>query len=99
LTRRARIVSIRPSSRNKDVHGAEASLPASRLDERDCSAAPLDAAVRGDVERALASQYGAAIATTFVVDPTLIGGMRVQVGSDLYDGSVKAGLAALESSF
>ena len=55
--------------------------------------------MRGEVERALASQNGAAIATTFVVDPALIGGMRVQVGSDLYDGSVKAGLAALESSF
>jgi F-type H+-transporting ATPase subunit delta len=74
-------------------------LDAARYTAIVASAAPLDAAVRGDVERALASQYGAAIATTFVVDPTLIGGMRVQVGSDLYDGSVKAGLAALESSF
>src|SRR5262245_11900913 len=63
------------------------------------TAAPLDAAVREEVERALAKQYGTAIRTVFVVDPALIGGMRVQVGSDLYDGSVKAGLAALESSF
>jgi len=63
------------------------------------SAAPLDAGVRGDVERALSSQHGPSITTTFVVDPALIGGLRVQVGSDLYDGSVRAGLAALESSF
>jgi F0F1-type ATP synthase delta subunit len=29
----------------------------------------------------------------------LIGGMRIQVGSDVYDGSVLARLAALEKSF
>jgi F0F1-type ATP synthase delta subunit len=29
----------------------------------------------------------------------LIGGVRIQVGSDVYDGSVRAGLAALEKSF
>jgi F-type H+-transporting ATPase subunit delta len=74
-------------------------LDAARRTAIVASAAPLDAGVQGDVQQALASQYGAAIATTFVVDPALIGGLRVQVGSDLYDGSVKAGLAALESSF
>jgi len=74
-------------------------LDAARHAATVATAAPLDAAVREEVERALAKQYGRAIATTFVVDPALIGGMRVQVGSDLYDGSVKAGLAALESSF
>jgi len=39
------------------------------------------------------------MATTFVVDPTLIAGMRLKVGSDVYDGSVKGGLAALEARF
>jgi F0F1-type ATP synthase delta subunit len=29
----------------------------------------------------------------------LIGGMRIRVGSDVYDGSVQSGLAALEKSF
>jgi F0F1-type ATP synthase delta subunit len=28
----------------------------------------------------------------------LIGGMRIQVGSDVFDGSVRAGLSALEKS-
>jgi F0F1-type ATP synthase delta subunit len=29
----------------------------------------------------------------------LIGGVRIQVGSDVYDGSILAGLVALENSF
>ena len=37
-------------------------------------------------------------ALSFVLNPALIGGMRIQVGSDVYDGSVQAGLAALEKS-
>ncbi len=44
-------------------------------------------------------RYGAALRTTFVLQPALIGGLRIQVGSDVYDGSVRAGLAALERSF
>jgi len=63
------------------------------------SAAPLDADTRAAVEEGLARRYGRAIATTFVVDPTLLAGMRLKVGSDVYDGSIKGGLAALEARF
>ena len=35
----------------------------------------------------------------FAQRPELIGGMRIQVGCDVYDGSVRAGLEALEKSF
>jgi len=63
------------------------------------SAAPLDSRLRTELERDLARMHGAGLATTFVVDPLLIGGMRVQVGDDVYDGSVRASLAALESQF
>jgi F-type H+-transporting ATPase subunit delta len=63
------------------------------------SAEPLALEVRAAVERGLARRYGTAITTTFVVAPALIGGMRVQVGSDVYDGSVRAGLDALEARF
>jgi F-type H+-transporting ATPase subunit delta len=66
---------------------------------RVASAAPIDADTRAAVEKGLARRYGRGIATTFVVDPTLIAGMRLQVGSDVYDGSVKGGLAALEARF
>jgi F-type H+-transporting ATPase subunit delta len=63
------------------------------------SAVPLAPEVRKAVEDGLIQKYGRAITTTFVVDPALIGGMRLTVGSDVYDGSVKAGLVALESRF
>jgi F-type H+-transporting ATPase subunit delta len=63
------------------------------------SAAPLDPAVRAEIERGLARLHRRGLETRFVVDPSLIGGMRVQVGCDVYDGSVRGGLAALESGF
>jgi F-type H+-transporting ATPase subunit delta len=62
------------------------------------SATPLEASLQADVERDVARLHGGApVAISFAVDPALIGGMRVQVGSAVYDGSVRAGLAALES--
>ena len=63
------------------------------------SAAPLPSDLRANVQASLAQAYGPYVNTSFVENPSLIGGMRVKVGSDVYDGSVKAGLAALERSF
>jgi F-type H+-transporting ATPase subunit delta len=63
------------------------------------SAAPLppelQASVRADLERI----YGPRIIASFAHSPALIGGMRIKVGSDVYDGSIKAALDALENSF
>jgi len=63
------------------------------------SAAPLNPDLRENVRASLARLYGPGIHTSFAVNPSLLGGMRVRVGSDLYDGSVRAGLAALERRF
>jgi F-type H+-transporting ATPase subunit delta len=52
----------------------------------------LKARVLGNLERV----YGRGISTSFVQRPSLIGGMRIRVGGDVYDGSIKARLAALE---
>jgi F-type H+-transporting ATPase subunit delta len=35
----------------------------------------------------------------FVQNPALIGGLRIKVGSDVYDGSVQARLNKLAESF
>lgn len=47
----------------------------------------------------LARHYGPGLTMNYSQRPELIGGMRIQVGSDVYDGSVLAGLKALERSF
>ncbi|SRR6266446_4945403 len=63
------------------------------------SAAPLAPELRADLQSRLAALYGPGLATSFAQNPALIGGLRVKVGSDVYDGSVQARLAALQESF
>src|SRR5262245_12001951 len=63
------------------------------------SAQSLTAELQASVETDLARLYGPALSTSFATNPLLIGGVRIQVGSDVYDGSVRARLSALERSF
>jgi F-type H+-transporting ATPase subunit delta len=60
------------------------------------SATALTDDVRRDVQAGLARVYGAGLETSFEENPRLIGGMRVKVGSDVYDGSIRSRLDALE---
>jgi F-type H+-transporting ATPase subunit delta len=46
----------------------------------------------------LTRRYGPGVIVTFRVNPALIGGLRIKVGSDVFDGSVAARLAALEET-
>jgi F-type H+-transporting ATPase subunit delta len=78
-----------------------------RLVELDCarhtakveSALTLPADFQASVQAGLARAYGPGLTTSFAENLALIGGMRIRVGSDVYDGSVQARLAALEGSF
>jgi len=63
------------------------------------SAMPLPADLRARIEAGLARTYGPGISASFAHNPGLIGGMRIKVSSDVYDGSVRARLAALEKGF
>ena len=63
------------------------------------SAVPAGAALVAAVTAHLAQRYGAGLDVGFAVNPALLGGLRVQVGSDVFDGSVRARLQALEESF
>lgn len=63
------------------------------------SATPLPPDLQAIIEAGLTRRYGPGLTAAFAHRPALIGGMRIQVGSDVYDGSVRAGLAALEESF
>lgn len=60
------------------------------------SAVPLPDALRESVQADLARMYGPRVTARFQENPELIGGMRVTVGSDVIDGSVRGYLAALE---
>jgi len=42
-------------------------------------------------------KYGNTLTAEFKVNPDLLGGMRVKVGSDVWDGSVKARLTELKN--
>jgi len=63
------------------------------------TARPIDANVQATVREALSSAYGSGLDLSFIQTPSLIGGMRIRVGSDVYDGSVQGRLAALQESF
>ena len=63
------------------------------------SATLLPADLRKTVQTELTHRYGLGLTTAFAQRPDLIGGMRIQVGCDVYDGSVRAGLEALKNSF
>lgn len=63
------------------------------------SATALTPELQQSVQANLVQKYGPGLNLLFAVNPELIGGLRVQVGSDVYDGSVKARLTNLEASF
>lgn len=61
------------------------------------SATALAPGMREGIQAGLTRVYGPGIEATFTENPALIGGMRIKVGSDVYDDSVRARLAALET--
>ena len=61
------------------------------------SAEPLSDEVRRDVEAQLTRLHGADLGISVAINPALIGGMRIRVGSDVYDDSVRARLASIEA--
>ena len=83
LSRLHRLVKLELARRNVRVENAVETSPEQA------------AGIRTRLER----QYGPGLNIQYSINPQLIGGMRVQVGSDLYDGSVKTRLDKLEQSF
>jgi F-type H+-transporting ATPase subunit delta len=59
------------------------------------SAAPLGPTVQDQIRGNLARKYGPNVETRFEENPALIGGVRIQIGSDVYDDSIRARLSAL----
>jgi F-type H+-transporting ATPase subunit delta len=56
-------------------------------------------ALMDNLGASLTRRYGPGLDIGYWINPELIGGLRIKVGSDVYDGSVRARLAQLENSF
>ena len=63
------------------------------------SAVDLDATIQTSVEADLKKKYGNQLTTEFQTNAELVGGMRVKVGSDVWDGSVRSRLERLREKF
>lgn len=60
------------------------------------SVVPLEGAQQEQVKSVLAKRYGPGLQFQFAQNPALIGGMRIKVGSDVFDGSIQGRLAQLQ---
>ena len=60
------------------------------------SATELSPEVAARTAENLKQKYGADLTTNFVVNPELLGGMRIRVGSDVWDSSVRNRLQRLQ---
>ncbi|MGA3180890.1 MAG: F0F1 ATP synthase subunit delta [Verrucomicrobiota bacterium] len=74
-------------------------LEVARRTARIESATALPAAFQAQLQADLARTYGGGLNFIFTQNPALLGGVRIQVGGDVYDGSVQARLTALQESF
>ena len=63
------------------------------------SAVALGQAQQQDVRNNLNRLKGGDVTVEFATNPRLIGGMRVKIGDDVFDGSVKTRLTALSDNF
>lgn len=80
---------------------AFARLVASEVDRQRAiveSATALTPAIQADLQASLSKKYGRTLNLEFQTRPDLLGGIRIKVGSDVWDGSVKARLEGLASS-
>jgi len=65
-----------------------------RVEDAIETSSELKASIKANLEK----RYGPGLDVVFAVNPALIGGLRIKVGSDVYDGSVSARLNALQEA-
>lgn len=63
------------------------------------SATPLSSAQQNELRGTLSRQYGQGLQISFEHNPSLLGGLRIKVGSDVVDATVQGRLNALAESF
>ena len=62
------------------------------------SAFPLDAGQQASLAKVLEKRFGRQLKVSVTVDPSLIGGVRVTVGDEVLDTSVRARLASMQAA-
>ena len=60
------------------------------------TASEVDPAVKAEIVASLKNKYGGDLTSEFLVNPQLLGGMRIRVGSDVWDGTVRNRLDRLQ---
>ena len=60
------------------------------------TASEVDSAIRSELVANLKKKYGTNLTAEFAVDPQIVGGMRIRVGSDVWDGTVRGRLERLQ---
>ena len=60
------------------------------------TASEVDPVASSELVTNLRNKYGSDLTTEFVVNPELLGGMRIRVGSDVWDGTVRNRLERLQ---
>jgi F-type H+-transporting ATPase subunit delta len=63
------------------------------------SAVEMDEATRQRVVTGLEKQYGDGLILQYKITPALLGGLRIRVGNDVFDGSVQGRLDRLANAF
>lgn len=76
--------------------GFAAGAPAHALDAAVTSAVALNEAQQASVASDLRQRYGAELAVSFAVDPSLIGGLIIRVGDQVLDNSLRTRLSAIQ---
>ncbi len=74
-------------------------LDVDRRNARIESAVPLAPGLQETIRQKLDGLYGPGLSFSFTQNPNLLGGVRIKVGSDVYDGSVQARLNQLQEQF
>lgn len=81
----ARLVELAAERREADIAYVTAAEPLTEAEESRLSAS-------------LAAKYGRQVSLKITVDPAVLGGMSVRVGSDLYDGTVARRLSTVRNA-
>jgi len=62
-------------------------------------AVPLDAATQSRISADLGAKYGDKLDFSYLTNPELVAGLRIRVGNDVWDASVKGRLKRLANTF